>query len=127
MRVTYLPTASPWSVAAALESALPKVLYDVVRTEDTLCVFIYKNNFENIRKALTLKGVGEPTAIEAAEFTVAVGQANTKAAQKLLLQGFQQRAGNHRSNMRIMNTTEIMEMTIATVLEQTKTMSASKY
>ena len=68
------PPVAPRSVAEALGINQPRLLYDVVRTDNATHVLFYKRNYENIRGSLTLEGVGEPTLIEAAEFAIAAGQ-----------------------------------------------------
>ena len=128
LRVKYPCTASttPRSISDALETNLPKILYDVVVTSNAADAMIYKSSYENIRASLTLP-IGAPTSIETAVFPIGTGRAPTKVAQKLLVEAFQQQAGQHRSNMSVMKTVECTEMTAATVMEQTKTMSCHKF
>ena len=128
MRVTYPGGSDAPTVAQALETQLPNVLYDVVAEEDgTVCAFIYKSSFENIRKSLSLPGEVAPMSVEAAVFAVGVGQSHTKAVQKMLVEFFQKKIGLHSTNMSIKNSVEFSELTAEQVLLMTKGLSDSKY
>ena len=128
MRVTYPGRSDAPTVAQALETQLSNVLYDVVAEEDgTVCAFIYKSSFENIRKSLSLPGEVAPMSVEAAVFAVGAGQSHTKAVQKILVEIFQKKIGLHSNNMSIKNSVEFSELTAEQVLLMTKGLSDSKY